>query len=121
MPGRADDIRRYGSRNAGLTNYLRVYGKAGSAIVIGTDVLKSVIAVLIGALLLGLRGYPVTGKVFACFCLILGHVWPYYYRFKGGKGVSCTLGLLVLINFGTQLIFDLLFSFYSHKFRHFLN
>ena len=104
-----DDIRHYGSRNAGLTNYLRVYGKTGSAIVIATDVLKSVIAVLIGALLLGLRGFPVTGKVFACFCLILGHVWPYRYRFKGGKGVLCAGSAIFIIDWRVGLLCWLVF------------
>lgn len=104
-----DDIRRYGSRNAGLTNYLRIYGKTGSVLVIATDVLKSVIAVLIGALLLGLRGFPVTGKVFACFCLILGHVWPYLYRFKGGKGVLCAGTAILFIDWRVGLVCWLVF------------
>lgn len=91
-----NDVRSFGSHNAGLTNYLRTYGTAGSAVVILTDVLKSLLAVLIGGWLLGLRGFPVTGRVFACFCLMLGHIWPVLYQFRGGKGVLCA-GIGVLL------------------------
>jgi glycerol-3-phosphate acyltransferase PlsY len=90
------DIREFGSKNAGLTNFYRTFGGAGIALVIGTDVLKSVLAVLVGGWLLGIEGYPFIGQMFAGFCLILGHMFPVFYGFRGGKGILCT-GVLLLI------------------------
>lgn len=83
------DIRNFGSGNAGLTNFARTFGVNGAVIVIIVDVLKTVIAVLLGRWLLGLVGYPMVGKMFAGFCAMLGHVYPVYYRFHGGKAVLC--------------------------------
>ena len=55
------DVRNYGSHNAGLTNYFRTFGAAGVVVVIGIDIVKAVIAVLIGRALLGIVGAPVVG------------------------------------------------------------
>lgn len=83
------DIRNYGSHNAGLTNFYRVFGVPGTALVLVIDVLKTVFAVLIGGWLLGIVKEPMVGRLFAGFCAILGHCYPVYYGFKGGKGVLC--------------------------------
>jgi len=83
------DVRHFGSGNAGLTNFARTFGVKGAAIVIIVDVIKTVAAVMLGSWLLGLVGYPVIGKLFAGFCAMLGHVYPVYYRFHGGKAVLC--------------------------------
>jgi glycerol-3-phosphate acyltransferase PlsY len=90
------DIREYGSGNAGLTNAYRVFGKKRVALVLFIDIAKAAISVFIGWLLLGIFDYPMIGKLFAGFFVILGHVFPIYYRFKGGKGVLCC-GILVLM------------------------
>lgn len=91
-----DDVRRHGSGNAGLTNFHRTYGTKGAAMVLAIDVLKSVIAVLVGGWLLGTVGEKGVGQLFAGFCLILGHVAPVLYGFRGGKGVLCA-GTMILI------------------------
>ena len=83
------DVRDYGSGNAGLTNFYRTFGAPGLAIVIGTDVLKTVIAVVAGGLIMGTQGAAATGQVFAGFCVMLGHIYPVFYGFRGGKGVLC--------------------------------
>jgi len=83
------DVRNYGSGNAGLTNFYRTFGVAGIALVLAVDILKSVLAVLSGSLLLGIVGEPMVGKVFAGFCLMLGHSYPVMYALRGGKGVLC--------------------------------
>jgi len=86
------DIRKFGSGNAGLTNFARTFGTNGVAIVILVDILKTVAAVLIGYWLIGhvaKPGYPMIGMMFAGFCAMLGHVYPVYYRFKGGKAALC--------------------------------
>ena len=98
------DIRQHGSRNAGLTNYLRTFGPGGLAIVLGTDILKSVLAVLFGGWLLGTQGHAVTGRIFACLFLMLGHVWPVAYQFRGGKGVLCAGVAVMLVDWRMGLL-----------------
>ena len=77
------DIHKEGSGNAGTTNALRVMGKKAGVITLVVDVLKGTVAVLIGFLLAGSAGEA--WCVLAVFC---GHVWPVFYKFKGGKGVA---------------------------------
>ena len=98
------DVREHGSGNAGLTNYLRTFGPAGVALVLITDIFKSVIAVLIGHWLLGLTGHAVTGRLFAGFCLMLGHIYPAFYQFRGGKGVLCAGTMVLLVDWRAGLI-----------------
>ncbi len=81
------DIRNFGSGNAGLTNFYRVFGKSGAALVILIDIVKSAIPVLIAGWLMGLTGRWVEGCAFAGFFAMLGHSYPVYYNFKGGKTV----------------------------------
>jgi glycerol-3-phosphate acyltransferase PlsY len=83
------DIRQFGSGNAGLTNFYRVFGKKGTAIVIAVDALKAIIAVALGGLLMKPFGAAVTGKTMAMFFAMLGHAFPVYYGFHGGKTVLC--------------------------------
>ena len=76
------DIRNFGSKNAGMTNMMRTYGKKAAGLTLLGDALKAVVACLIGYAIAGQLGAYVAG-----LCCILGHVFPVYYRFKGGKGV----------------------------------
>lgn len=99
------DIRSMGSGNAGFTNVLRTVGKKPAVITMIADFIKCIIAITIGMLLFGelqfnhvshteMIGY---GKYIAGFFCILGHMFPCYFGFKGGKGVvtSCALILMV--------------------------
>lgn len=88
-----DDVRKYGSGNAGLTNMQRVYGKKGALYTLGGDILKQIISVLIGVLVFGEGGAYIAGT----FCII-GHIAPVYYRFKGGKGVLTAATMILLID-----------------------
>lgn len=97
------DIRKYGSGNAGLTNYYRTFGWPGAVVVIGLDVLKAVLATLIGGWLLGLEGAAVVGKLFGGFCVILGHMFPVYYRFQGGKGVLSGVSMAFVVDWRVGL------------------
>lgn len=109
------DVRDYGSGNAGLTNYYRSFGVPGLAIVAGIDIVKSILAVIIGGALLGIADAKLVGKLFAGFCLIMGHVYPAFYQFRGGKGVMCAfvtallvdwrVGLCCLVAFAVIVIF----------------
>ena len=103
------DVRDYGSGNAGLTNFYRTFGVPGLAIVIGTDVLKTVIAVVAGGLIMGTQGAAATGQVFAGFCVMLGHIYPVFYGFRGGKGVLCAETMLLIVSFPTGLVSLLIF------------
>ena len=117
------DVRNYGSKNAGLTNFYRTFGAPGTAIVLAIDILKAVASVVAGSLLLGTAGYPKVGAVFAMFCLMLGHDYPIYYGFKGGKGILCgvaaafviswKIGLVCLAAFAVVLIFTRIVSLSS--------
>lgn len=96
-----DDIRKHGSGNAGSTNVLRTYGKGAAALVFVLDILKGVIAVLIAHLF-----YPYTD---ICSCIaaggaVLGHNFPCYYDFKGGKGVATSFAALLVLNWKVALI-----------------
>ena len=91
-----DDVRKHGSGNAGLTNFHRTYGTKGVLMVIAIDVIKSVIAVLIGGWLMAGVGEKGVGQIFAGFCLIMGHIAPVFHGFRGGKGVLCA-GTMILI------------------------
>ena len=98
------DVREYGSGNAGLTNYLRTFGAASMPLVALIDIAKSVIAILVGGWLLGIAGAPAVGRLFAGFCLIMGHMYPIYYHFKGGKGVLCTGVLALMVDWRVGLL-----------------
>lgn len=89
-----DDIRKYGSGNAGMSNMLRTYGKGAAVMTFLGDALKTAISVLIGMILVGsLHG----GNYVAGFFAVLGHVFPCYYRFRGGKGVvAAAIGILMI-------------------------
>lgn len=87
------DIKKEGSGNAGTTNALRVMGKKAGAITCIVDILKGVVAVLIGILALGN-----IGAYFCALCVFLGHVWPIVYKFKGGKGVATAFGAVLAVN-----------------------
>ena len=99
------DVRDYDSGNAGLTNFYRTFGAPGLAIVIGTDVLKTVIAVVAGGLIMGTQGAAATGQVFAGFCVMLGHIYPVFYGFRGGKGLACLAGVLLSFDWRLFLVF----------------
>lgn len=76
------DIRDYGSKNAGTTNALRVFGIKAGVLTFIIDVLKSILACFIGMKLLGLNGVLLAG-----IFVVLGHNWPVFLNFKGGKGL----------------------------------
>ncbi len=94
-----EDIREYGSGNAGMTNMLRTYGKRDAAITLAGDAVKAVVAVVLGRLLFGLTG----GYIAGFFCIV-GHAFPCYYRFKGGKGVVVTAATVAVIDWRIFLI-----------------
>lgn len=105
------DIRTKGSGNAGLTNTLRVLGKKAAILVLIGDILKGVIAVLAGILLSGWTEgslgtyYPVIAGTFA----VIGHNWPVYFNFKGGKGILTTATVIFMVDWKIGLSVLVLF------------
>lgn len=93
------DVRSMGSGNAGATNMARIFGMGAGVLTLGGDMLKAAIAMLIGYLLLGDRGMAAAGM-----CCILGHCYPIYYGFKGGKGVSAGAAIALAIDWRVGLI-----------------
>ncbi len=87
------DIKKEGSGNAGTTNALRVMGKKAGAITMVIDVLKGAVAVIMGFVFAGSMG-----ATCCALFVFLGHVWPMIYKFKGGKGVATTFGVLLAFN-----------------------
>lgn len=99
------DIRSFGSGNAGLANFYRNFGVKGILLVAGIDLAKGLLAAMLGGWLLGLVGdYAVIGKLFAAFCLVLGHVYPIFYGFRGGKGILCGVAAVFWVDWRAGII-----------------
>ena len=88
-----DDVRNHGSGNAGTTNMLRTYGKKAAVAVFALDMLKGALAVLLGRLIFGIDGGALAG-----FFVAFGHMFPIYYKFRGGKGVACLATVILVIS-----------------------
>lgn len=107
-----EDIRKIGSGNAGLTNTLRTQGKIAALFVLLGDILKGVVSILIVhfmfRLLLGVDTYGNDGYGWINYCsgifAVLGHIFPVYYGFKGGKGVLVTFSTMLAIKAVPALI-----------------
>jgi len=99
-----DDVREHGSHNAGATNMLRSYSVKDGVVVMLLDMLKAVFTVMLTQAFIGERAACVAGL----FCIV-GHCWPVYYKFKGGKGVASALGMVLAIEPFTALVCMLVF------------
>ena len=102
------DIRSHGSKSAGLTNALRVLGKSAAVLVLAGDILKGVLACLIG---LRLGVYVHSGEAIDSASLlaagagaVIGHNWPVYFGFKGGKGALTGVAVLFMLDWRMALI-----------------
>ena len=100
------DVREKGSGNAGTTNMLRAVGKKAAAVTLICDVLKGVVAIGI-AIILGNIVKDINRELLrqvAGIAVVLGHTFPVFFGFKGGKGVATSLGILLLSNWQIGLI-----------------
>ena len=102
------DISGHGSKSAGLTNTLRVFGKSAAVFVLAGDILKGIIACFIG---LRLGVYVYSGGAKDCVSLlaagagaVVGHNWPVYFGFKGGKGVLTAVTVMFMFDWVMALI-----------------
>lgn len=98
------DIRDYGSKNAGTTNALRVFGIKAGALTFIVDVLKSLLACFIGMKLLGLSGILLAG-----IFVVIGHNWPIFLNFKGGKGIASSFGFIMFLDYKIAIVAIIIF------------
>lgn len=111
------DIREHGSGNAGTTNTLRVLGTRAGLIVLAGDIIKTILAIVVCELLFG-KSHPEEVyllKLYAAAGAILGHNFPFYLKFRGGKGIAATAGLVLafhplFIPVGVILFFGTFFT-----------
>ena len=111
------DIRNYGSGNAGTTNTLRTLGTKAGLIVLLGDIMKCILAIVLTNMLFQ-NSHPdeiYLLKIYAAAGAILGHNFPFYLRFKGGKGIAATAGMILsfhpwLIPMGVILFFGTFFT-----------
>lgn len=111
------DIRNYGSGNAGTTNTLRVLGTKAGILVLFGDILKCILAVVVAELIFGSTHQDMVYllKIYAAAGAILGHNFPFYLHFKGGKGIAATAGMILsfhpyFIPMGVVLFFGVFFT-----------
>lgn len=106
------DIREYGSGNAGTTNALRVLGKKAGAVVFLGDLLKSVVACSLTHIIMSALDIPnvYLYVMYTAAGVVLGHNFPFYMQFKGGKGIAATSGIAIgLLDWRVALIELLVF------------
>ena len=91
------NLRRLGQGNRWLSNFRRLYGIPGFLWLALVDVIKDLLPILIGGWLLGIKGHADVGRAFACFCLVLGRLYPVFYDFKGSHaGIALVVGAFTL-------------------------
>ncbi len=99
------DIRDHGSGNAGTTNALRVMGTRAGVIVFIGDMGKMILALLLTGWLASFWGeeYYLLTRLYTALGVVLGHLFPYYMNFRGGKGIASTGGLMLLLDWRTAV------------------
>ena len=116
-----EDVRDSGSGNAGTTNMMRTYGKTLGLLTIAGDILKVMVAIWIAFKIMDLEelkvtldnasDYPqVVLKSFAGLFAVLGHIFPCFFKFKGGKGVATSGGMVIMIDWRIALILIIIFA-----------
>lgn len=116
-----EDVRDSGSGNAGTTNMMRTYGKTLGLLTIAGDILKVMVAIWIAFKIMDVEelkvtldnasDYPqVVLKSFAGLFAVLGHIFPCFFKFKGGKGVATSGGMVIIIDWRIALILLVIFA-----------
>ena len=102
-----DDVRNHGSGNAGLTNFIRNYGASRSLLVVAIDVLKAVLACLLGGLMF--PEDPIAGRTLGGVCVMLGHDFPALQGFRGGKGILSGWFIAFMIDWRVGVMIGVVF------------
>ena len=104
-----DDVRKHGSGNAGLTNFIRNYGAGHAMLVVAIDVGKAILACLLGGILLAPYGYSFEGRVLGGVCVMIGHDFPALLGFRGGKGILSGWFIAFTIDWRIGLLIGVVF------------
>ena len=110
------NLRRLGEGNRWLSNFRRLYGIPGFIKLALVEVIKDLLPILIGGWLLGIKGHADVGRAFACFCLVLGRLYPVFYDFKGSHaGIALVVGAFTMNSSvgGAALVVLALVSWFS--------
>ena len=102
-----DDVREHGSGNAGLTNFIRNFGAHRSVLVILIDVLKAVLACVLGGLMF--PEYAIVGRTLGGVCVMLGHDFPALMGFRGGKGILSGWFIAFMIDWRVGVLIGVVF------------
>lgn len=106
------DIRQHGSGNSGATNTLRTLGTKAGFIVLFGDAIKCILAMVVSFLLItkSVSEYKYLFMIYTAFGAVIGHDYPFYLKFKGGKGIAVTAGLIVALGPVYIIVHLLLFA-----------
>ncbi len=101
------DIRNHGSGNAGTTNVMRTFGRKAGLLIFVLDILKAVVAVVVARLIF--REDSVVAGLYAAIGAIIGHSYPLFFGFKGGKGIAVTVGSIYMIDVRIGILVSIAF------------
>ncbi|MCX7923817.1 MAG: glycerol-3-phosphate 1-O-acyltransferase PlsY [Clostridia bacterium] len=105
------DVRQHGSGNAGMTNTLRTLGKTAALLVIFGDIFKGILSYLIGYYFVGdVKDIGYLGAMVGGVAAIVGHNWPVYFGFKGGKGILTTFSVVLMMDWKIGLGLFVIFA-----------
>lgn len=105
-----DDVRKHGSGNAGLTNFIRSYGAGKALSVVAVDAGKAVAGCLIGGFLLMPYGKFLEGAAYGGAAVMLGHAFPVFLGFRGGKGILSGLFIALVLDWRIALLILIVFA-----------
>ena len=97
------NLRRLGTGSSALSNFRRIYGAKGFVKLLLVELVRDILPILIGGLLMGIKGQAAVGRAFAGFCLVMGRLYPGFYDLKGSHAIICMLVVMAFVNFSGAL------------------
>ena len=97
------NLRRRGTGSSALSNFRRIYGVKGFVKLLLVELVRDILPILIGGLLMGIKGQAAVGRAFAGFCLVMGRLYPVFYDLKGSHAIICMLVVMAFVNFSGAL------------------
>lgn len=97
------NLRRLGTGSSALSNFRRIYGAKGFVKLLLVELVRDILPILIGGLLMGIKGQAAVGRAFAGFCLVMGQLYPLFYDLKGSHAIICMLVVMAFVNFSGAL------------------
>ena len=97
------NLRRLGTGSSALSNFRRIYGAKGFVKLLLVELVRDILPILIGGLLMGIKGQTAVGRAFAGFCLVMGRLYPVFYNLKGSHAIICMLVVMAFVNFSGAL------------------